>query len=798
MNRLLFIARNNLKKQKGDMITFFLLTLIAAFLIFDAASAILGVERVLDDRHAGTNGPDVLLIAGDSAEETECARRAFTENAHVKDYETTPVLYPTLCYRNAKEEEWNEYSFLIESLAAEKRYMLNRPEGAGAGKDEICVPLFLEGRFAPGDTLQVKLDGDVYDFTVAGYVEEPYFCSTVNITTYYSFMSQEMIDLLLTEHLELRDSGRIIHKAVLDRDSVPADYQTLWLENEITDRYKELIAPYSHEHPEHNYLNYTAVNWEHMRGGSGFIPMIVCGIVMLFAVIIFAVAVIIISFSIRNFIQRSMKDTGVLEANGYTVTELRAALLLQIGLVALAGTLAGIALGVLTFGTFGSVVSAVLGLGWNQPVNTAAAIVTAVALLFFVLLITARISRAYRKFTVLDALRGGISAHNYRKNHFSFEKTSLPVPAVLSLKDTMGNPGRNIALALVVAILTVSMLVGFGTFENFGKTPDRVIELMGFEAGTIAVSGGRELGGELRKLDGAENVLPVYGFEPTYSFGDREVTAYTYAVDDMENTTHTILIDGRMERHANEIMLTSSLAKDLNVRIGDVVTVTFGETSAEYLVTGLNQRMERMGRSGYLTFDGAERIIPRLTAVTCYVTAEEGETYDSMKAKVDALAAEKGETWITSDVGKEIEATMGTVSTAMRALCIGITILTVLVVMFVEALIVRAKIVREWRGMGVSKALGMTSGGLIAQIMLSSIPAVLAGILLGTLVSQPLGSRLCLAAFSLFSLEKVPFHIPAGYMVVTGLAILLAAVATAGVLGLKVRRIDPVEMITEE
>ena len=44
MNRLFFIAGNNAKKQKGDMITFFLLTLVAAFLRVDAISAITGIR----------------------------------------------------------------------------------------------------------------------------------------------------------------------------------------------------------------------------------------------------------------------------------------------------------------------------------------------------------------------------------------------------------------------------------------------------------------------------------------------------------------------------------------------------------------------------------------------------------------------------------------------------------------------------------------------------------------------------------------------------------------------------------
>ena len=122
MYKLFFIARNNMRKQKGDMITFFILTLFAAFLIFDAVSAVSGLGKVLDDRFAETNGAEMLLLTGDSEEERECAERAMTENAHVADYEATPVANITFRYRNAKDAEWDEYQFLIESAETEKRY----------------------------------------------------------------------------------------------------------------------------------------------------------------------------------------------------------------------------------------------------------------------------------------------------------------------------------------------------------------------------------------------------------------------------------------------------------------------------------------------------------------------------------------------------------------------------------------------------------------------------------------------------------------------------------------------------
>ena len=796
MYKLFFIARNNMKKQKGDMITFFVLTLFAAFLIFDAANAILGVGNVLQDRFAETNSPHMLLITGDSQEEAECAREAIAGNPHVKAFEATPALYTNFRYRNAKDADWEEYEFLVESADVRKQMMVHEAEDTQLAGYEICVPMYLRGRFAVGDTLQVGIGNDVYDFSVAGYMEDPYFSSSMNITVYYCYMGREAYDAIIAEHPETAERQRLINKGQMETNG--AGFTSVDLEKAVTDRYKELIAPFGAANPEVNYLNYLSVCWDNMKGGASFLPMIICAIIMLFAVIIMVIAMIIITFSIRNFIHRSMKDTGALEAGGYTVRELRGALTVQIASAALAGSLTGVLLGIATFGVFGRMVSGVLGLSWNQPVNILTALVTVAALTGLMILIVRLVSRMFKKFTVLDALRGGINTHNYRKNHFRLDRTKLPVPAALSLKDTLGNPGRNIVLAIIACILTIAMLMGFGMYDNFGRNTGRMVEILGFEAGEIQVDGSRELGEALRKMDGVENVLGQYGFEPTYSFNGREATHRMYAVDDMENTTNTIIIEGRMPKHENEIMLTSTLARDLGAKVGDVITVTFGTRSAEYLLTGTNQRMQEMGRTGNLTFEGAERIVPNLNMASYNVTGKDGVTYDDLKVKVDALAAERGETVRTLDIWKTTESTIGTMAAAMKALCIVIAAITILVVIFVEALIIRAKIIREWRGMGISKALGMTSGGLIVQIMLSNIPAIATGIIAGILLAPMSGSRLTIAILSLFGIEKIPFHIPAGYMVFTGVAILAVALATAGLLGLRVRRINPVEMITEE
>ena len=73
MYKLFKIAKDNIKKQKGDMITFFILTFISAFMIFDSASAILGIGNVLDECFQDINGAHVMLFSGDTEDEKAAA-----------------------------------------------------------------------------------------------------------------------------------------------------------------------------------------------------------------------------------------------------------------------------------------------------------------------------------------------------------------------------------------------------------------------------------------------------------------------------------------------------------------------------------------------------------------------------------------------------------------------------------------------------------------------------------------------------------------------------------------------------
>ena len=796
MYKLFVIAKNNIKKQKGDMITFFILTFLAAFLIFDALSAVLGMGKVLDSRFEEIGGAHFVLFCHDTEEERECIKKAIEGHKYIVDFESTPCIITTAEHKNAKAEEYGQYQMIIMNMSDEPR-LLNDLKDRGSYEDEdIILPYYLQTTYKIGDTMNIKVGDNVYDFKVAGYEPDPYFCSTTNLTIYYMFVSDKMYNVLKDENPGLV-APYYENKGVMDVSYLSDDYLTSDLEKEITDSYKAMLEPYTAEHPERQY-DYLAVNWQMMRGGNQFIPMIIMAMILLFAVIIIVISIVIISFSIKNFIQRNMKNTGILEAGGYTVRELRGALSFQIVMISLIGSILGTLTAMLTFKTFAGVVSLAMGLEWNQPINYLAAAITVIVPVFVIFLVSRAASRIYKKISVLDALRGGISAHNYKRNLFSFEKTPLPIPAVISLKDTFGGLGRNLVMTFIVVILTMSVLIGFGMYENFGQKPENLIKILGFENAAATVLTSEDVGEELRDIDGVENVLAMYGLDLNVKHDGREQSIFTYVMDDIENTNNLTIVEGRMAKHDNEIMMTSAAAEDLKAGCGDVVELEFAGKTSEYLISGIYQRMDRMGRTIYMNSEAAEKIITGQQRIEYYVTTEEGMSFDELKNEIDKIDDKYEAKFEVVDLEKQMSGTMGIVSDAMKILCMVIAAITILVVIFVESLVIRAKIIREWRGMGISKALGMTSGQLIAQIMMSNVPAILVGMLIGVIFSQMAGGKLCVLIFSLFGIKHVDFNISFIWMIISAVGILAVALIASGLSGLKVRRLRPVEMITEE
>ena len=150
-------------------------------------------------------------------------------------------------------------------------------------------------------------------------MEDPLFATSINISIYNVYVAEEVIEDVCSSHPELVIRG----SSLKFRGEEDADIYEL--HNVLWEKFQDYTARENITNPS----VVLEVNWWDMKGGGMFMTEIVMAIFAVFALIIMVIALIIIGFSIRNFIERNMKNTGILEAAGYRTSELSAAIVIE-------------------------------------------------------------------------------------------------------------------------------------------------------------------------------------------------------------------------------------------------------------------------------------------------------------------------------------------------------------------------------------------------------------------------------------------------------------------------------------
>ncbi len=134
----------------------------------------------------------------------------------------------------------------------------------------------------------------------------------------------------------------------------------------------------------------------------------------------------------------------------------------------------------------------------------------------------------------------------------------------------------------------------------------------------------------------------------------------------------------------------------------------------------------------------------------------------------------------------------------MKLLCAVFVIITVVIVMLTIILLVKTKITREWKQYGVYKALGFTTGELIVQIQMSSLPVFLAGAILGAIMSVYLLNPLVQVCLGSAGIVQSSLTVHAGWLILSVAIIMAVSAGMSFLCAYRVRKVEPVKMLTEE
>ncbi len=145
-------------------------------------------------------------------------------------------------------------------------------------------------------------------------------------------------------------------------------------------------------------------------------------LLVLFALLVTAVAAAVIGFHVRSAVVRELPAIGTLKAAGFTSGQVIGALVGPHLVAVTAGSLVGVGASRLLMPGLQQTLSAMTGLVWQPGLQPVAALVTVATLAGTCLVVVAASALRVRTIPPVDALRGGQGAHSFRRNPLPLDR----------------------------------------------------------------------------------------------------------------------------------------------------------------------------------------------------------------------------------------------------------------------------------------------------------------------------------------------------------------------------------------
>jgi ABC-type antimicrobial peptide transport system permease subunit len=251
-----------------------------------------------------------------------------------------------------------------------------------------------------------------------------------------------------------------------------------------------------------------------------------------------------------------------------------------------------------------------------------------------------------------------------------------------------------------------------------------------------------------------------------------------------------------LPNNGNEIVLTTVEAENIGASVGDIVNVKSltDDGTVPYTVCGIDQKINNMGKKAVMNEDGAKRLNPDYKFEDVLVYLKDSSRAKELKKQWEKEYTDYQFTLVDDLIGS----TISTIKAAMEGICVIFIIATCFVVILTQVLLTRAQIIRERTDLGVSKALGYTSGELMRRTLMTNMPTIVIGIIIGTVMHVLFSNKLILIGLSTFGIRQNKFSTSPVWLVLTAVIILTCAVISAFFSGRSITKLEPVKILKEE
>ena len=790
------IAKDNIKKKKGNAIILFLLVSLAMLLMYVGISVLTNMGSVIDSRNVTVEGADYFLIT--STDYPEKIKQAIKEQPEVTLTETEEAIFSSSLkfYKQTESKEEAEqldFIFLNKDTARELSKLNVIDAGKQWNENSIILPFFMKVgmKYQTGDILNFVYKDQTYSFEVYGFAEDILFSTTSNVSAEKCFVSSVFFE-------KEQDDWAVhstIFRAKLEEASDTEKF------GEKMDQMLSTIIP------DYQETTYYSLDYDGMKLGTAITANIFMAVLTVFAVLLILISLIIVRFNVDNSISGNIKNIGILEACGYTSRQLTAATLLEFLMISSGGIVAGILIANVAASFVGSILSASIGMQWKMGFDPISALISAAVTILLVLLSALFSSGKYKKIAPLDALRNGINAHNFNRNIIKMEHTKLPLAVAIGVKNILYNKKKNTAVFLIIVLLSFCTNEAVSIYLNLAVKQDKLIELAGFEYADIMIMIKDKEPANLKTkiVEVKEQVTAIpsvqYALEYTAcdlicSNGESELSLNCDAYDDTDRLVIDNVTEGRRPKYDNEIMLSTIMAAKLNVTTGDTVYLELNNNREDYLVTGIYQGINHLGKKAMTTKDGFIRLNENLVPGMLYVYLDKDADLKTVIKELNTVL--KDEQVDITNYHDYVGNVMSAIVNVMKILCLVMLIVVLSVIAMTLVLLIQSQLVRDKKLFGIYKALGYTTSQLIGQIIMSYIPTVVAGCIAGSIIAIYGTNATFIVCLSAFGIKKCDMNISFFYLVASIVLTTLWAAFIVLISSVGIRKIVPYEMMQEE
>ena len=552
-----------------------------------------------------------------------------------------------------------------------------------------------------GDKMTVKLGGVSCVFTFAGGFRDAVLGSTGIAMQRYIISAGDFEKFLSAENVEQFYGGELVYIRASGIEKLISEIKPL-IDSAFYAGDKALVK------------------------FSYVFDMMVVGVLLVVSLVLVAVALVILRFTIAFTLSEEFREIGVMKAIGIRSLKIRGLYLVKYAALSVIGTVAGLALS-FPFGELlvSAAPSSIIISNQNAAVSN---VICAGCMVGVIMLFCYSCTGKVGKMSPIDAVRNGQTGERFRKKSMmSLGKSKLPAAPFLALNDCLSSPKRfgiiTFAFFLCLSLLlvlstTVSTAKGGTLFSIFGLA-DFDISAKGEVMELMPENGHEKLKEYLLDMEEtlARNGMPArcmqeMTFRLPVSHGENEsgITIYqgTGTTVDMYE-----YIEGTPPQSVGEAALTRLSADRLKADIGDTITMKTIDGDKELMITAIFQSMSNMGEGVRLHEDEEIDYIQAQSALFTqikFTDAPDQKEIARRKEKIRKLYPELDD---VSNRAESISTLLKVVDTidAVKQMVVVLTfILAVLITMLME----RSFIVKEQGETALMKAIGIRNGKIYA------------------------------------------------------------------------------------